>query len=200
MPPPEIIKKHFVVRGWELRRKPRCPECVKKKEKKMSKAPNLTPVPSSEIVAPSEAARRARRMVYMALEDYYDEAKKAYKPGYSDKKISEETGASETIVSQIRQQDFGPLGPPSEFAEIYASVTELKARLDKLAVAKWLERLIVTNPEVLHLARKTLLESKVWGITCERAIASGQWDEGSIMKEQIRKAEEHMLRNPKETD
>jgi len=135
MPPPEIIKKHFVVRGWELRKKPRCPECVKKKEKKMSKAPNLTPVPSSEIVAPSEAARRARRMVYMALEDYYDEAKKAYKPGYSDKKISEETGASETIVSQIRQQDFGPLGPPSEFAEIYASVTELKARLDKLAVA-----------------------------------------------------------------
>ena len=74
-------------------------------------------------------------MVYMALEDYYDEAKKAYKPGYSDKKISEETGASEAIVAQIRQQDFGPLGPPSEFAEIYASVTELKARLDKLAVA-----------------------------------------------------------------
>jgi len=60
--------------------------------------------------------------------------------------------------------------------------------------------LIVTNPEVLHLARKTLLESKVWGVTCERAITSGQWDEGSIMKEQIRKAEEHILRNPKETD
>jgi hypothetical protein len=58
----------------------------------------------------------------------------------------------------------------------------------------------MTNPEILHLARKTLLESKVWGITCERAIASGQWDEGLIMKEQIRKAEEHMLRNLKETD
>ena len=74
-------------------------------------------------------------MVYMALGEYYDEAKKAYKSGYSDKKISEETGASEVTVWQIRQQDFGPLGPLSEFTEIYASVTELKARLDKMAVA-----------------------------------------------------------------
>lgn len=136
MPPPDILKKHFVVRGWELRKKPRCPECVKKREKKMTKAPNLTPVPSTpDGVSASEAAKRARRMVYMALEDYYDEGRRAYKAGYSDKKISEETGASEAIVAQIRQQDFGPLGPPDEFTEIYASVAELKARLDKLAVS-----------------------------------------------------------------
>jgi hypothetical protein len=58
----------------------------------------------------------------------------------------------------------------------------------------------MTNPEVLKLARQMLLDSKVWGVTCERAIISGQWDQGSIMKDQIRKAEEHLLRNPEETD
>jgi hypothetical protein len=58
----------------------------------------------------------------------------------------------------------------------------------------------MTNPEILLLARKTLLESQGWGITCERAIVSGQWDQGSLMQAQIRKAEEHILRNRKEND
>lgn len=52
----------------------------------------------------------------------------------------------------------------------------------------------MSRPEII-LARKMLLESKVWGITCERAITSGQWDDGSIMRDFIKRAEEYILRN-----
>ena len=128
MPPPDIIRKHFIIRGWELRKKPRCPTCATKREKNMTKIANAP----ADQPPPSDAAKRARRMVYMALEDYYDEGKKAYKPGYSDKTIAKDTGASEAVVAAIREQDFGPVGPPNEIAEILEAVKALTARLDKL--------------------------------------------------------------------
>jgi len=58
----------------------------------------------------------------------------------------------------------------------------------------------MTNPEVLKLARQMLLNSKGWGITCERAIVSGQWDQGSLIQSTIPKAEESILKNREEAD
>lgn len=56
------------------------------------------------------------------------------------------------------------------------------------------------SPEVIKLARQMLLGSKGWGLTCERAIVSGQWDQGSLIQGIIPEAEKHLLRNREETE
>lgn len=120
-PEPSILKRHFITRGWEVAKKGICPDCQAKK--KASKSMNTTKpqgVPAAQPAAKptaaeeakaSEAAKRAKRMIYMALEDYYDEQKKCYKNGKSDKAIAAEVGASEAFVRQIRETDFGPIQP-----------------------------------------------------------------------------------------
>lgn len=64
--------------------------------------------------APTPAAGRAKRLVYMALEEDYDEMKRAYKPGKSDATIAKECGVSDQLVKTIREESYGPLAEPNE--------------------------------------------------------------------------------------
>ena len=70
----------------------------------------------------TEAAKRMRRFVYQALEGYYDDTARAYRPGHSDSSIASDTGAAEAFVRQIREQDFGPLAMPAELSAIMDAV------------------------------------------------------------------------------
>lgn len=83
--------------------------------------------------SPSQAAGRARRLVYMALEDYYDEGKKAYKPGHSDAITAKECNVSEELVRKIREESYGPLAEPSEIAGFRAELAAAKEALDQTA-------------------------------------------------------------------
>jgi hypothetical protein len=90
-----------------------CPDAINKKES----WPVPPPEPEAEIApapTPTPAAGRARRLVYMALEDDYDEVKKAYRPGKSDARIAKECGVAEALVKNIREESYGPLAVPSE--------------------------------------------------------------------------------------
>lgn len=40
----------------------------------------------------------------------------------------------------------------------------------------------MTDP-FLALARRELADMKLWGVTCERAILSGAWDNGALVRE-----------------
>lgn len=126
IPPPDILKKHFIIRGWQLRKKPVCPACQAQKKERPA-MPAVSPQPAA-----SDAMKKARRLIYMALEDYYDEAARRYREGHSDESIAKETGASLAVVRSIREADFGPLGPPSEFAALQAEVESLRARLTEI--------------------------------------------------------------------
>lgn len=75
---------------------------------------------------PTPAAGRARRLVYMALEDYYEEDRKAYKPGHSDASIAKDCGVSEACVKQIREESYGPLAVPVDLSGVLAEVRKLK--------------------------------------------------------------------------
>jgi len=128
-PPPEACRKHFHVQGWNLSKKPLCPECAKPKEK-VSMTANITPIkPAPE---QSEAAKKVKRLIYMALEDYYDDAKKQYKSGHTDATIAKELGTSESFVKTIRESDFGPLAIPPEIAAIRAEITNAASLVGKL--------------------------------------------------------------------
>lgn len=83
------------------------PEIVEKKETVMASEATTTQ-------APTPAAGRAKRLVYMALEEDYDEIKRAYKPGKSDATVAKECGVSDALVKTIREESYGPLAEPNE--------------------------------------------------------------------------------------
>lgn len=80
---------------------------------------------------PTPAAGRAKRLVYMALEDYYDEAKKAYRPGHSDALTAKECNVAEQVVRQIREEAYGPLAEPNEIGGFRAELAAAKTALDE---------------------------------------------------------------------
>lgn len=126
--------KRAVQAGWSLRGKMRCPSCIEtKKERGMGDA---TAQVQPQKVQPSEAAKRAKRLIYMALEDYYDDNAKRYRPGHSDESVAKEVGASVEFVRSIREADFGPLSEPDEITGLRQRLDgAVKAALDALAVA-----------------------------------------------------------------
>lgn len=121
---PDAVAKKLLNDGWTIGRRLMCPNTHKKrKERAMPENQNEAPIVTP---TPSPAAGRARRLVYMALEEYYDEARKNYRPGRSDASIAKECGVSETLVRTIREESYGPLATPSELAAVLAQVEEFK--------------------------------------------------------------------------
>jgi hypothetical protein len=115
--------------GWKTGKHVVCAECQKiRKEPKMTETPKpaaaATPAPPPEPAKaePSDAAKRARRLIYMGLEDYYDDTAKRYRAGHSDASIAEEVGVAVSVVAAIRETDFGPLGVPEEIADLQRAI------------------------------------------------------------------------------
>ncbi len=111
------------------------------RSKTQNKQEEQTPMPESAYTpppAPTDAAKRAHRAAMSALEDYYDEAKKCYRPEWNDKRIAEETGASEAHVRETREKYFGPLTitRPAEFDALVAHVAQARADADARHVAE----------------------------------------------------------------
>lgn len=116
---PEGVAKRMLEAGWTIGRNPICPDCNrKKKDKKMVEKSNVEPITPK----PSAAAGKARRLVYMALEEYYDEAAKAYRSPHSDASIANECGVSEALVKTIREESYGPLAEPDAIAGLRSSL------------------------------------------------------------------------------
>ena len=100
---------------------------------------NITSIePESEMTQESEkptmsdAAKKVKRMIYMALEDYFDDTKGRYKDGKSDAVIAKELGTSEKFVRTIREADYGALKEPDELAEIRAQISAAVSELGKM--------------------------------------------------------------------
>lgn len=125
---PEAIAKKLLHEGWRVGHRLTCPDARKKKEAPMPNDLRDSTSSAALIVgnsSPTPAAGRARRLVYMALEEYYDEAKKAYKPGHSDANIAKECGVAEALVKTIREESYGPLAVPSDLIGIKQEIDRL---------------------------------------------------------------------------
>lgn len=130
---PEKVAKIMLTKGWTFGTKLACPDCgrasAKLKTKEIEVASQAKAAPEAATppaTAPSDAAKRAHRLVMMLLEEGYDENKKVYKAGYSDASIAQETGAAEAHVRKTREDYFGPLGEPAELAELRVELERLR--------------------------------------------------------------------------
>jgi hypothetical protein len=135
---PNGVAKQLLNRGWTIGRRLLCPDHTRQPKPKKpteEKDPIMAGTNGAAVaapaVAPSEAAKKAHRLVMMYLEEQYDEGNKRYRPGWSDEKIADETGASPLNVKATREQYFGPLGQPPELDAIKAELTALEASVVK---------------------------------------------------------------------
>lgn len=137
---PDAIAKMMLHKGWTIGRKMACPEHRRKSERPQATGPQpmeeTKPRPT-----PSDAAKKAHRMLMMALEDYYDDATKQYKDGYSDTRLAAEIGCSEQHVRETREQYFGPLAVPNDVAEFRSALDKLRAEAGQMtaSIAKSLQ-------------------------------------------------------------
>jgi hypothetical protein len=133
---PEAVARKLLAQGWRIGHRLVCPDSRKKKEKQMppsetrmaAMASTADPALAAGMSSPSPAAGRARRLVYLALEDYYDEVKRGYKPPHSDASIAKECGVAEQLVKSIREESYGPLAVPGELAEVKREIAGLEQR------------------------------------------------------------------------
>lgn len=139
-PPPEILPKHFITQGWDLRRSPTCPECAKKRKSKMS---SNAPTNAPSATANSDAARRNKRLVIVALEDYFDEAGRCYRGASSDKTVGDELGLAPAFVASVREEFFGKLAEPDDVTKLRNEVAAIAARTQ--AITEEISRLRQKN-------------------------------------------------------
>lgn len=128
-PPADILAKHFTQKGWNIRKRPICPACnaPQKKEPDMNNVAPIKPEP-----APTPAARASRAEAVTAIVTYFKVAEGRYDEGWSDERIAKETGLPEAWVAKRRDEDFGPIKEPSEFAEVRAEAKALASEIGKL--------------------------------------------------------------------
>ena len=85
--------------------------------------PDITPTPS---------ARASRAEAVTAIVSYFNVAEGRYEDGWSDARIAKETGLPEDFVAKRRNEDFGPIKEPKEFAELRAEAKSLASEIGKL--------------------------------------------------------------------
>lgn len=94
-------------------------------------------VSSVTVLAPIErtpaALRAARRAVIDWLDQSYDLSRHGYREGMSDEKIAAEVGLTVAEVVSIREDLFGPLGPPVELTELLLKAEALDDRIKALS-------------------------------------------------------------------
>lgn len=155
---PDGVVKSMLNHGWTCGSNPVCPEHSRKPRKPnpapivQKDVPEMATAPDTVKPQPSDAAKRAKRLVYQALEDYYDDTKKAYRPGHSDDSIAKETSAALEFVRKIREEDFGPLGVPPELQILIDHAASLRREMTE-AFASYQSRIDSFNTRIATLCR-----------------------------------------------
>lgn len=182
---PNGTVRHMLATGWTIgRRKLKCPDCQPKKSpgrvahmKRLNEArvgveARLAKSRTSEEQSPmseeqqpfivaTPAAGHAKRLIYLALEDAYDEVAKRYKTGYSDASIAAEVGMAEALVKTIREESYGPLGEPPELTTLRGELTRAMGTLGQVRAAA---NACGTEVERIRLRMESICSKHGWAM------------------------------------
>jgi hypothetical protein len=131
LPEPAIVKKHFVRHGWVLKRRATCEVCAaRRKEPPM---PEVTSKPApAKLAADSDAAKRNKRLVVLALEDYFDEASSRYRLGHDDESVGKELDLAPGFIALVREEFYGKLAEPDEVGELRQRLISVKVLAEQI--------------------------------------------------------------------
>lgn len=98
-----------------------CDSCTEaeKKDRKMSKIDSINP--------------KLQRKVFNLLDDHFDEDRRLYRSGWSDKKIAEAAETSEQFVITLRRGAYGELAEDPAVTALRAEITALSEEMRLLA-------------------------------------------------------------------
>lgn len=139
---PERAIPKIIQLGWQIGGSLLCPICVLAHRHKAANKPQLTIVeqPVTNNIAKLETPKllddqkKNKRLVILALEDYFDEVAKRYRDGKSDRSISEELSLSVGFVANTREEFYGKLAEPEEVAQFRTELDGIQKGLDGLKV------------------------------------------------------------------
>lgn len=92
------------------------------------------PAQSATVMSAAEL-RAARRAVVEWLNEFFDLERNCYKAGMSDNKIALEVGLQEREITAIREDLYGPLGPPEEVVKLMEKIVEVESSITALTEA-----------------------------------------------------------------
>jgi hypothetical protein len=133
---PDRVVPKIIQLGWEANGKVTCPKCVMMRrsnvvpiERKEAPVATVAKIPTSTMI---DEQKKNKRLVILALEDYYDEPKGRYRDGKSDATVADELSLSAGFVANVREEFYGKLLEPDEIGELRASITTQRKSLDAL--------------------------------------------------------------------
>jgi hypothetical protein len=146
--PPDIIDKKFVQKGWKI--DPHvCPECVanEKKARAVTKKerqevnnvtpnkPNGTLATNPVLKAVSVDTHKATAKLHQLLVLNFDPDDGCYAEGWSDERVSKESGLSLAHVAEVRNIAYGELKEPEEIAALRKDIKALNDLIGETLVA-----------------------------------------------------------------
>lgn len=149
LPPPEMLDKKFVQKGWELDPN-MCPTCVikrttaralaKKEQKTMATTnsntkPNGTLADNPVLKAVSADTHKATAKMHQMLSIHFDVDEGKYAEGWDDERISKESGISVIHVAEVRNIAYGEIKEPEEITLLRSEIKSLNDLIGETLVA-----------------------------------------------------------------
>ena len=126
---PQTALPKVIQMGWRADGKVTCPACIaakrKKPEGKVVPMKLVTPVATAGDVD-LDQMKKHKRLVILALEDYFDEASRRYREGKTDKAIADELDLSDAFVAKVREEFYGAIAEPEDVAAFRAQLDAAK--------------------------------------------------------------------------
>jgi hypothetical protein len=120
--PLKVTINRYEQMGWTIK-KNRQPVCATCNEKETAVA--LKPAPIQ--VGPDP---KIARRIFACLDEYFDDAKKVYRPGWSDEGVAKHLGVSLEIVTNIRKSAYGELAENPEVVKLADDIILLRMELE----------------------------------------------------------------------
>jgi hypothetical protein len=127
--PAEAIASKLKRLGWEIGKHIRCPDHAHPRRAKSKKQEGGEVIMTDTLAKDqaSDAARTAKRLVILALDETFNTKDGCYRNGQSDATIAKELGIAEDTVARLREEFCGPLKPPSEIEDVRKQLIELQS-------------------------------------------------------------------------
>ncbi len=125
--PPEAIAQTYRHKGWEVDdgcRSAVCPKCQER-----------------PVIDHSSEAIKRQRQAFALLDEHFQVDEGCFAPGWSDAKISKETGLAATAVAKLREAAYGPIKISPELLEAGREIAAVRSKLadDVKAIRDMLE-------------------------------------------------------------
>jgi len=148
-------------RGWEVGRAPssdKCPVCITGERRRLTpantpyatveKAPMTVDKGTSENVVampvaaapPRVMGREDRRLVFARLHEVYLDERRGYENGWTDARVAEDLGVPRAWVTEVRDENFGPIRDNEEVRAATAQMDAIAA--EALALLERSRRLL----------------------------------------------------------